>query len=53
MDKKFITCADNPNKGYAFNVYMDDDDNIYIEHVWKNPCVIKITPEQEIIREEK
>lgn len=51
MSKKLIAVADNPNKGYAFNVYIDEGDNIYIESVWDNTGTIKITPTKEVTHE--
>lgn len=51
MNKTLEFVADNPEKGYAFNVYTDEDDNIYIEHVWNNAGTIKITPNKEITHE--
>jgi len=46
---KFIECFDNPNTGFAWNLYLCEEcGSLFKEDVWENKGIIKITPDNKI-----
>lgn len=52
---EFIFCTDNPNKGYAYNLYACPScDSITKKDVWKNKGFVFINADSsEVIREKE
>ena len=46
---EFICCYDNPNTGFAFNIYFCYCcGTLYKEHVWKNKSLTICKPEDNL-----
>ena len=53
-DMNFIYCTDNPDKGYAYNVYACIScDTLLKEDVWDKAGKIWISTENNIVREKE